>query len=82
MSLYHYHIVPRIIIFHLKMSSRPRAGRATTGRDNTETLENELLTRTLEHLKKVQEYDEKQTALSQEILELEADMKANGRMSN
>jgi hypothetical protein len=61
------------------MSSRPRAGRGTTGRDGTEVLENDLLNRTLESLRKVKEYNDKQKELGDDIMALEGDMKANGR---
>ena len=63
------------------MSSRPRAGRGTTGRDGsgTEVVENDLLNRTLESLRKVQEYNDKQQEIGQDIMTLEGEMKAHGR---
>ncbi|ETI19633.1 hypothetical protein G647_09467 [Cladophialophora carrionii CBS 160.54] len=64
------------------MSSRPRAGRGTTGRDGTEVLENDLLNRTLESLRKVKEYNDKQKDLGDDIMALEGEMKANGRTSD
>ena len=60
------------------MSSRPRAGRGMTGRDGTEVLD-DLLNRTLESLRKVKEYSDKQQDIGQDIMALEAEMKANGR---
>ena len=50
-----------------------------TGRDGTEVLENDLLNRTLESLRKVKDYNDKQKELGQDIMTLEDDMKANGR---
>ena len=50
-----------------------------TGRDGTESLENDFLNRTLESLRKVKEYSDKQQEIGQDIMALEAEMKTNGR---
>ncbi|OAG38137.1 hypothetical protein AYO21_07597 [Fonsecaea monophora] len=61
------------------MSSRPRGGRATAGRDGKETeLENDLLTRALESLRKAREFNEKCKRIGQDIMALEDEIKAAG----
>ena len=54
---------------------------APTGRDGsgTDTVENEVLNRTLESLRKAKEYNDKQHEAGQEILALEGEMKTHGR---
>ena len=62
------------------MSSRPRAGRGTTGRDGKESdVENDLLSRALESLRKAQGYNDHCKRLGQEIVALEDEIKAQGR---
>ncbi len=61
------------------MSSRPRAGRGNTGRDGTESVENDVLNKALESLRKIKEYSDKQEEIGKDIMALETEMKANGR---
>ncbi|KAL2435192.1 hypothetical protein ABEF95_014376 [Exophiala dermatitidis] len=61
------------------MSSRPRAGRGMTGRDGKESdLENELLSRAVESLRKAQGYNDESKRIGQEIVALEEEIKLNG----
>ncbi|KIX97284.1 uncharacterized protein Z520_06736 [Fonsecaea multimorphosa CBS 102226] len=61
------------------MSSRPRGGRATAGRDGQATeLENDLLTRALESLRKARDFNEKCRKIGQDIMILEEEIKAAG----
>ena len=65
------------------MASRPRAGRGVTIRDGKETdLENDLLSRSIESLRKAQGYNDHSKRIGQEIISLEEEIKANGRMSD
>lgn len=65
------------------MSSRPRAGRGATGRDGKESdLENDLLSRALESLRKAQGFNDHCKRLGTEIVALEEEIKAQGRMSH
>ncbi|KEF55291.1 uncharacterized protein A1O9_08945 [Exophiala aquamarina CBS 119918] len=58
------------------MTSRPRAGRGTTGRDGKESdLENEMLSRILESLRKAQGFNDQCRSLGQEIVSLEEEIK-------
>jgi len=62
------------------MSSRPRAGRGNTGRDGKESdLENEMLSRVLESLRKAQGFNDHCRRLGQEIVALEEEIKLIGR---
>lgn len=64
------------------MSSRPRAGRGATGREGKESdLENDILSRALESLRKAQGFNDHCKRLGQEIVALEEEIKAQGRMS-
>ena len=63
------------------MSGRPRAGRGMTGRDGKESdLENDLLSRAIESLRKAQGYNDESRRLGQEIVTLEDEIKTTGRM--
>lgn len=63
------------------MTSRPRAGRGMTGRDGKESdLENEMLSRALESLRKAQGFNDHCRRLGQEIVALEEEIKLIGRM--
>lgn len=54
-----------------------------SGRDGKETdLENDLLSRAVESLRKAQGYNDQSKRIGQEIVALEEEIKANGRMSN
>ena len=65
------------------MASRPRGGRSGTGRDGKETdLENDLLSRSIESLRKAQGYNDQSKRIGQEIISLEEEIKANGRTSD
>ena len=60
------------------MASRPRTGRGMTGRDRQETdLENDLLSRAIESLRKAQGYNDQSKRIGQEIITLEEEIKAN-----
>jgi hypothetical protein len=62
------------------MTSRPRAGRGMTGRDGKESdLENEMLSRALESLRKAQGFNDHCRRLGQEIVALEEEIKSIGR---
>ncbi|KIW58536.1 hypothetical protein PV05_03046 [Exophiala xenobiotica] len=61
------------------MSGRPRGGRGVSGRDGKETdLENDLLSRAIESLRKAQSYNDQSKQIGLEIITLEEDIKANG----
>lgn len=64
------------------MSGRPRNARGLTGRDGGKEhdLEADLLGRIQEAIRKAKEYHDESERLGKEILELEADIKAVGRM--
>ena len=63
------------------MSGRPRGGRGVSGRDGKETdLENDLLSRAIESLRKAQSYNDQSKQIGLEIITLEEEIKANGRM--
>ncbi|KIV97730.1 hypothetical protein B0A52_06126 [Exophiala mesophila] len=65
------------------MSSRPRAGRGATGRDGKESdLENDILSRVLESLRKAQGFNDHCKRLGQEILALEEEIKAQGHSTS
>lgn len=65
------------------MSSRPRGGRGASVREGKETdLENELLSRAIEGLRKAQAYNDQSRRIGQEIIALEEEIKATGRTLN
>ncbi|KAK7896944.1 hypothetical protein LTR67_004832 [Exophiala xenobiotica] len=61
------------------MSGRPRGGRGVSSREGKETdVENELLSRAIESLRKAQSYNDQSKEIGLEIIELEQEIKANG----
>lgn len=65
------------------MGSRPRGARGVSGRDGKEAdLENDLLSRAVESLRKAQGYNDESRRIGQEIMTLEDEIKANGRELN
>ncbi|KIV83323.1 hypothetical protein PV11_05357 [Exophiala sideris] len=61
------------------MSGRPRGGRGMSGREGKETdLENDLLSRAVESLRKAQSYNDQSKRIGQDIIALEEEIKANG----
>lgn len=65
------------------MSGRPRGGRGMSGREGKETdLEHDLLSRAIESLRKAQSYNDQSKQIGQDIIALEEEIKANGRMFN
>lgn len=59
--------------------SRPRAGRSATGRDTRDgDMETDLLNRVIDAVKKAKEYSDNEARIGQQIVELEADIKAKG----
>ncbi|KIW94870.1 uncharacterized protein Z519_04848 [Cladophialophora bantiana CBS 173.52] len=61
------------------MSSRPRGGRGTSGRDGKDTeLENDILTRVLDSLRKAKDYNGKCKKIGQDIMALEEEIKGSG----
>ncbi|KAI1625948.1 SAGA-associated factor 29 [Exophiala viscosa] len=61
------------------MSGRPRGGRGLSGREGKETdLENDLLSRAVESLRKAQSYNDQSKRIGQDIIALEEEIKANG----
>ncbi|EXJ90848.1 hypothetical protein A1O1_03953 [Capronia coronata CBS 617.96] len=61
------------------MGSRPRGGRGMAGRDGKETdLENDLLSRAVDSLRKAQGYNDQSKRIGLEIVALEEEIKTNG----
>ena len=49
-----------------------------TGRDGNDSVENDLISKTLESLRRAKEHSDKQKQVGEDIMALEEDMKANG----